>query len=133
MYIGKEWTADVKPAGLKEDKFLTNMFPPASKEKLNSLGLALIEKRLRGPIKRLPVTGRAPSSHGSTWLPPESLNKRIVSDVSLSKDRGVCEEKKKHKNTESVYEWNRLPVDRMHHMQPANTKMRTEIKNKSGN
>ena len=26
----------MKPAGLKRDKFLTNMFPPASKEKLDS-------------------------------------------------------------------------------------------------
>ena len=58
----------MKPAGLKRDKFLINMFPPDSKEKLDSLGLAPIEKRLRGPIKRLPVTGRAPSSHGSTSL-----------------------------------------------------------------
>ena len=36
-------------------------------------------------------------------------------------------------NTESVYEWNRLHVGRMQHMQPANTKMRTEIENKSCN
>ena len=36
---------------------------------------------------------------------------------------------KDKENTDSVYEWNRLPVDRMQHMQPANTKMRTEVKN----
>ena len=30
-------------------------------------------------------------------------------------------------DTESVYEWNRLPVDRIQHKKPANTKMRTEI------
>ena len=83
----------MKPAGLKQDKFLTNMFPPASKEKLDSLGLAPIEKRLRG-IKRLPVTGRAPSSHGSTSLPPESLNKRIVSDDSLSRKIEECVKRK---------------------------------------
>ena len=33
-------------------------------------------------------------------------------------------------NTESVYEWNCLPVDRVQHRKPANTKMRTEIENK---
>ena len=77
---------------------------------------------------------RVPSSHSPTSLPPESLNKRIVSDDSLLKDRGVCEVKIENKdNTESVYEWNRLSVDRMQHMQPANTKMRTEIENKSCN
>jgi len=109
----------VKPAGLKEDKFLTNMFPPASKEKLDSLGLAPIEKRLRGPIKRLPVTGRAPSSHGSTSLPPESLNKRIVSDDSLSRKIEECVKRKErtHKNNiKCVHKMcasDRLPVDRM--------------------
>ena len=34
---------------------------------------------------------RVLSSHYPTSLPPESLNKRIVSDDSLSKERGVCE------------------------------------------
>ena len=68
------------------------------------------------------------SPHDPTSLPPESLNKRIISDDSLSKDGGVCEDKQKQlikntesvcknkqhiKNTESVYEWNRLPVDRI--------------------
>ena len=36
-------------------------------------------------------------------------------------------------NTESVYEWNRLPVDKIQHMKPVNTKMRTEIENKRCN
>ena len=36
---------------------------------------------------------RVLSSHYPTSLPPESLNKRIVSDDSLSKERGVCEKK----------------------------------------
>ena len=36
---------------------------------------------------------KALSPHYHTSLPPESLNKRIVSDDSLSKDKGVCEEK----------------------------------------
>jgi hypothetical protein len=109
------------------------------------------------PIQLFPKTSiscretvtRVLSSQYPTSLPPESLNKRIVSDESLSKDRGVHEEKKSKtqkikkvcasgkientENTESVYEWNRLPVDRMQHMQPANTIMRTERENKIGN
>jgi hypothetical protein len=92
---------------------------------------------------------RVLSSHYPTSMPPESLNKWIVSDDSLAKDRGVCEEEKSktqkiqevctsgkienRENTESVYEWNRLPVERVQHMQPTNTKMRTERKNKRGN
>jgi len=86
----------------KESKFLINMFPRASKEKLHSLGLhrANRKKGSGGPIKGLPVTGRAPSSHGSTSLPPESLNKRIVSDDSLSRkiEEYVKEKYKTHKN-----------------------------------
>ena len=46
------------------------MFPRASKEKLHSLGLHRVNRKKGsgGPIKGLPVTGRAPSSHGSTSL-----------------------------------------------------------------
>ena len=63
---------------------------------------------------------RVLSSHYPTSLLPESLNKRIVSDDSLSKIEECVKRTNNTENTGSVYEWNRLPVDRMQHMQPAN-------------
>ena len=70
---------------------------------------------------------RVLSSHYPTSLPPESLNKRIVSDDSLSRKTEECVKRKErtHKNNiKCVHKMcasDRLPVDRMQQRQPSNT------------
>ena len=61
------------------------------------------------------------------------MRESFLTTLSIKIEEFVKRKVENKENTDSVCEWNRLPVDRMQHMQPANTKMRTEVKTKSGN